>query len=89
MDFGFYKAQCENEQSARMMLYDIAGQERYNVLMRSYYKDAHCAFVVGDITSKTLRSDVQSWKASIDEKVKFPGSQDAIPCYLLFNKSDL
>ena len=72
-----------------MMLYDIAGQERYNVLMRSYYKDAYCAFVVGDITSKTLRSDVQSWKASIDEKVKFRGSQDAIPCYLLYNKSDL
>lgn len=49
VDFGFYKAQIDENTSARMMLYDIAGQERYNVLMRSYYKDAYCAFVVGDL----------------------------------------
>ena len=89
VDFGFYKAQIDENTSARMMLYDIAGQERYNVLMRSYYKDAYCAFVVGDLQSPILRDDLRSWKSSIDSKVTFPGTTETIPCFMLCNKSDL
>ncbi|CAL6100916.1 Rab32 [Hexamita inflata] len=89
VDFGFYKAQIDEVTSARMMLYDIAGQERYNVLMRSYYKDAFCAFVVGDLQSPILRDDLRSWKSSIDSKVTFPGTTETIPCYMLCNKCDL
>ena len=71
------------------MLYDIAGQERYNVLMRSYYKDAYCALVVGELQSATLKEELKIWKASVDSKVRFPGSTEAIPCYMLCNKCDL
>ena len=89
VDFGFYKAQIDDNTSARMMLYDIAGQERYNVLMRSYYKDAFCAFVVADLQSPILRDDLRSWKSSIDSKVTFPGTTETIPCFMLVNKCDL
>ena len=89
VDFGFFKVAFEDGSSARMMLYDIAGQERYNVLMRSYYKDARCAFVVADLQSATLKDDLRSWKSSIDSKVTFPNTSETIPCYMLCNKCDL
>lgn len=92
VDFGFYRVNLQNngkEVCTRLMLYDIAGQERYNALVRAYYKDSYAAFVVGDITSPTFRDDVRSWKSSIDAKVTFPETSDPIPCILLANKDDL
>lgn len=38
----------------RLSLWDTAGQERFHSLIPSYLRDASCAIIVYDITSKTL-----------------------------------
>ena len=43
-------------------MYDLCGQERNNILVRSYYKDAVGALVVGDLTSPILKEDLKAWK---------------------------
>ena len=35
--------------NVKVMLFDIAGQERYSSMTRAYYKDAHGCLVVGDL----------------------------------------
>lgn len=38
--------------SYRLQLWDTAGQERFRSLIPSYLKDANCALIVFDVTSK-------------------------------------
>lgn len=43
--------QCEGE-TLKFEIWDTAGQERYNSLAPMYYRGAHAALVVYDITKK-------------------------------------
>jgi small GTP-binding protein len=42
-------------------LWDTAGQERFRSLIPSYLKDAHCALIVFDVTSKNSLGEVETW----------------------------
>ena len=61
VDFAF-KAVKIDQQSVRLQLWDIAGQERFSNLTRAYYKDAMGCLVVGDLELDTIVNDVQLWK---------------------------
>jgi GTPase SAR1 family protein len=37
----------------RLQLWDTAGQERFQSLIPSYLRDAQCALILFDVTSKT------------------------------------
>lgn len=42
----------------RLQLWDTAGQERFRSLIPSYLKDANCALIVFDVTSKHSFAEV-------------------------------
>ena len=45
----------------RLQLWDTAGQQRFRSLIPNYLKDAHCALIVFDVTSKSSLGDVELW----------------------------
>ena len=72
----------------RLQLWDIAGQERFGNMTRVYYKEAHGAFIVFDVTRDETFDLAQRWKKDIDNKVTLPNG-DPIPVVLLANKCDM
>eukprot|EP01084_Bolivina_argentea_P084487 152769_1 len=71
-----------------IQIWDIAGQERFIGLTRTYYKNALAAIVVFDITAKQSLANAKIWKEDVDDKV-FLKNGENIPCVLLANKWDL
>jgi len=71
----------------KLAFWDIAGQERFTNLTRSYYQGATGGFVVLDITHMKSFEGARRWKADIDAKVMLR-EQVPIPVVLLANKSD-
>ena len=65
-------------------IWDTAGQERYRAITSAYYKGAHGAFVVYDITLKESFEAVDKWindlRSNTDERLEI---------ILIGNKSDL
>eukprot|EP00042_Codosiga_hollandica_P024557 m.104341 g.104341 ORF g.104341 m.104341 type:complete len:215 (+) comp51591_c0_seq2:60-704(+) len=72
----------------QLQLWDIAGQDRFEALNRTYFKGAVAAVIVFDITRRKTFDKVLKWKAEVDSKV-FLGPDEPVPCVLLANKCDL
>lgn len=69
--------------TVQLEIWDTAGQERYRSLAPMYYRGAHGAMVVYDITSKDSFIGAQSWVIELLRR--------APQCFILLvgNKSDL
>eukprot|EP01137_Pigoraptor_chileana_P017601 Opistho-2@75908 len=74
--------------TARVQLWDIAGQERVNNMTRIYYKDASAGIVVFDQTRWHTFNAVKRWKRDIDSKLRSPDGSP-FPVILVANKADL
>ncbi|CAB4064403.1 RAB32 [Lepeophtheirus salmonis] len=72
----------------RLQLWDIAGQDRFSLLSRSFYKDAVGAFIVCDISRPDTLDACIPWKEELDAKVQ-TSEGGKLPCFLLANKCDL
>eukprot|EP00345_Euplotes_harpa_P009329 CAMPEP_0168341960 /NCGR_PEP_ID=MMETSP0213-20121227/15055_1 /TAXON_ID=151035 /ORGANISM="Euplotes harpa, Strain FSP1.4" /LENGTH=112 /DNA_ID=CAMNT_0008348657 /DNA_START=46 /DNA_END=385 /DNA_ORIENTATION=- len=63
----------EMKTNVTLQIWDTAGQERFRSIVSNYYKDAHCAIVVFDITSKESFDAAKTWiddvKSKAPEKV--------------------
>jgi Ras-related protein Rab-1A len=68
----------------KLQLWDTAGQERFRNIVSSYYRVAHAAFFVFDLTSISSFENISMW---IGESENF--LQDSIPKFLIGNKLDL
>ena len=68
----------------RLQLWDTAGQERFRSLIPSYLKDAHCAFVVFDVTSANSFNEIDMWVNLFNENKGGDGYT-----FLVGNKIDL
>ena len=68
----------------RLQLWDTAGQERFKSLIPSYLKDAICAIIVYDVTSRQSLLDVQNWLALYNDNKSLEGYT-----ILVGNKIDL
>lgn len=66
-----------------LFLWDTAGQERFRNVVSAYYRDAHAAFVVFDLTNRQSFDHVPYWVTSVREKVHDP------ILILIGNKNDL
>ncbi|PAV70622.1 hypothetical protein WR25_02031 [Diploscapter pachys] len=64
------------------------GQDRYGVMTRVYYKDAHAAIVVLDATRQRTTEGALRWKADLDAKVTLADGSP-VPAVLLANKCDM
>lgn len=49
------------------MLWDTAGQEKFRTITRTYFKGAHGAVIVYDITNRSSYSNIHSWIEEIDK----------------------
>jgi len=79
----------KGDQTVRLQLWDIAGQERFGSMTRIYYKDAIGAFVVFDISRPSTLDTVRRWKQDLDQKVNIREGEESIPVILLANKIDM
>ncbi|PAV65011.1 hypothetical protein WR25_08338 [Diploscapter pachys] len=67
---------------------NLTGQDRYGVMTRVYYKDAHAAIVVLDATRQRTTEGALRWKADLDAKVTLADGSP-VPAVLLANKCDM
>ena len=60
VEFGTKKLKIENS-NVNIQIWDTAGQERYKSITSAYYRGAHGALVVYDITSEKTFESVERW----------------------------
>ncbi len=70
--------------TARLTIWDTAGQEKYKSMVKMYYKNANAAVVVFDITNTQSYEKAQSW---VDELLENNNNSNVIA--LCGNKVDL
>ncbi len=58
----------ESEDVIKFQLWDTAGQEIYRSLASLYYKDAHAAILVYDITNPKSFQELKYWSKELKEK---------------------
>lgn len=68
----------------KFQIWDTAGQEKYAPLAHMYYRDAHIALLVYDITDETSFDRVKAWVDILRD-----GSEKKILLVFVANKSDL
>ena len=68
----------------RLQLWDTAGQERFRSLIPNYLKDAKCAMIIIDVTSKTSLNNADSWLSLYNDNKTGEGF-----AFLVGNKIDL
>lgn len=74
----------ENETTVNLQLWDIAGQERWINMRRSYYSGARGVLIVGDLTRRNTFEQIEKfWVQDIK------GFLSMVPLVLLANKTDL
>lgn len=88
VDFSVKLLHWSNSEKVRLLLWDIAGQERFISMTRVYYKCAVGCVVMFDVTSTSSFLSCRHWKQDLDSKAMLPNG-DSIPCILLANKCDI
>jgi small GTP-binding protein len=68
----------------RLQLWDTAGQEQYASLASMYYRNAHVALLVFDLTSASTFLALRRWAREVKEK-----APPSIRIILVGNKADL
>ena len=68
-----------------VQIWDLAGQDHYRAMTRTYYKGASGCLVVYDITNRRSFEQAKAWKQDLDQKVYLPNSE-ILPCILVANK---
>jgi Ras-related protein Rab-32 len=85
-DFCTKKIPWTNDLVVVLKLWDIAGQDHFAKMTRSYYTGASGAIIVFDCQSKDWQKQVLQWKDDVDSKVRWRNSESAIPTVLFINK---
>ena len=68
-----------------LILFDVAGQERFQTLRDVFFRKANGALLVFDLTRAETLEDLYEWKEQIDGRL----GKDRIPSVLIGNKADL
>lgn len=67
-----------------MQIWDTAGQEKYRSLAPMYYRNAHAAILVFDVTNKESYEALEQWANNLEEK-----TTTEIKLFIAGNKCDL
>ncbi|NXG27672.1 RAB17 protein, partial [Dromaius novaehollandiae] len=76
---------CLEATTVRLEIWDTAGQEKYHSVCHLYYRGAHAALLVYDITSKESLSRAKLWLQELEKEFL----HDEIVIALVGNKTDL
>jgi Ras-related protein Rab-5C len=74
----------EDQTTVKFEIWDTAGQERYKSLAPMYYRNAHCAVVVYDITQIASLEKARTWIRELQRQ-----ADPSIVIALCGNKTDL
>ncbi|KAG8952771.1 hypothetical protein FRC04_003694 [Tulasnella sp. 424] len=72
----------------RLQLWDTAGQERFRSLAPMYYRGAHAAVLVYDITNPSSFEDIRVWLEELKKNIP-PESENDMIIYIVGTKVDL
>jgi len=86
-EFGM-KSFCIDGDEIKVQLWDLAGQDRLNLVSRVYCRDASGAIVVADLNDRESMQKAPLWKRSVDENIS-GADGNSIPMILCLNKVDL
>lgn len=75
-----------NNVTVMIQFWDIAGQERFGTMTNHYYRDAHGALIVFDMTDPASFQGVVKWRDDIDRKMQ---PTPNVPTLVLANKNDM
>jgi len=67
-----------------LIIWDIAGQQKFDLVRKQYYKGAQGAIIVFDLTRNTTFHNVDEWYREVTEY-----SGEKVPVILLGNKVDV
>ncbi|XP_046653684.1 ras-related protein Rab-7L1-like isoform X2 [Daphnia pulicaria] len=87
VDFALKIVRWSENQTIKLQLWDIAGQERFTWMTRVYYKAQGC-IIMFDLTSRNSFENAVKWKKDVDSKCVLEDGAP-VPCMLLANKCDL
>ena len=85
VDF-FMKTIEVNDKTVKLQLWDTAGTEKYRSITTSYYRGAHCAFIVFDLTSIETFKNLSQW---IESYYKYCNHEFEKNVVIIGNKNDL
>jgi small GTP-binding protein len=68
-----------------LILFDVAGQERFQILREVFFRKANGALLVFDLTRPESLDELYEWKTQIDERL----GKNKIPIVLIGNKADI
>ncbi|MFX0123593.1 MAG: Rab family GTPase [Candidatus Hodarchaeota archaeon] len=68
-----------------LVIFDVAGQKRFQTLRDVFFRKANGALLVFDLTRPDTLDELYEWKKQIDDRL----GKDRIPTILVGNKSDL
>ncbi len=80
----FEKQVATNTRLMKLCLWDTAGQERFSSLAPFYYRGAHAAFVVFDVSKRLTFERAKAWIGELNSN-----ASASIIISLVGNKSDL
>ena len=84
VDFMTKTIEYEPNKSARLMLWDIGGQDRFKMLRRNFYDGANGALVVFDLSRAQTFSRMKEWISDMHNLMNIK-----MPFVILGNKCDL
>lgn len=56
-----------NGQTVDVVLWDTCGQERFHAITKSFFRNAHGAVVVYDVTNKESFQKVENWHLELND----------------------
>ena len=86
LNFSFKEIVLKNKTKIKLKILDTAGQEKYNSLTKTYYKNADAVLFVFDINNKKSFDSIINWIDLFNEN---HNGKKGIPAYLIGNKCDL
>ena len=85
LSFCFKEIKLKNGKNVQLKLVDTAGQEKYNALTKSYFKNVEGVLFVFDYNKLESFENIENWIHLFEEN----NNEKVIPKYLIGNKSDL
>lgn len=83
------KTEYRNGKRYDMAIWDTAGQERFRTVTRAYYRDAHAAILVFDLTNPKSLENIEVWHSELMESLKSNKNTQSPVIILVGNKNDM
>jgi Ras-related protein Rab-1A len=75
--------------TASIQIWDIAGEQRFGTMTKTYFRGAHAVIIMFDLTNMVSWEDVDIWRQDALGKLGVEGSSNRVPVLVVGNKVDL